>query len=63
MVERMCLNCSHWEADFFEESHQEIAGYCSVDERVRLKYESNQCSKHRFKKGMKADGKSESGTS
>ena len=51
---RICFNCSHWEPDFYEENHSEVAGYCSVKEnRVTLKYESQTCNNHRFKKGSK----------
>ena len=52
--QRSCLNCSKWEPDFYEETHQEMAGFCSREpEKILLKYETQTCEAHRFKKGKK----------
>lgn len=53
---RECLSCSHWEPDFYEETHQEMAGYCSREKgKILLKYESQSCASHRFKRGAKSE--------
>lgn len=56
MNERVCLNCTKFEPDFYEETHGEMAGYCNKNpEKILLKYESQTCEAHRFKRNQRKD--------
>lgn len=51
--ERICETCSYFDPDMFEENREEVAGYCTKVSRCKLKYQSDTCKEHRFKRGTK----------